>query len=269
MTLQSSFQEAVLDPVNEVRSATVRSAGTLTYGELEYSIPYALVGEVGSERPVVLVSGGVHGEEQAGVHAAVQFLRERADAYTDRFSFLILPCVNPSGFDANSSENGAGVNVNRSFGADLGSVEAKLVDELLRKLRLRYRFTMDLHEIDPSWSDEGFRPEENPRSCYLYETAASDVPRIGRHIIDSLPEGTEVCDWLEVYGDLCDGGVVSYPTGNLNSIYAQRTTFDAHLFERYTSHSFTTETPIGWPMKKRVATQLSFLEAALDLVSAE
>ena len=52
-----------------------------------------------STKPTVFISAGIHGDEPAGVHAAVQFLNHGLPEYADRFNFVVMPCLNPDGFD--------------------------------------------------------------------------------------------------------------------------------------------------------------------------
>lgn len=211
----------------------------------------------------VLISGGIHGDEIAGVYACLEFLEKHAQNYKD-LRFITFPCINPTGFELDRLENYKGLNLNRLFGTDSKEPEIKSIENFLKKLNLNYLFTMDFHEVDPEYEGEGFTKEDNPTECYIYETQEDKSKRIGRKIINELPSGTEVCDWPEIYGDKNNKGVVSYPESCGNPIYAEATTFDGYLNSQYTDHSFTTETPLGWSLEKRVATHLSFLLTALN-----
>jgi len=62
--------------------------------------------------------------------------------------------------------------------------------------------------------------------------------------------------------------VVSYPEGNQNPVYAAGTTLDGYVYGKYSQHTFTTETPIGWPLDKRVQAHLLWLRTALEKYSA-
>lgn len=121
-----------------------------------------------------------------------------------------------------------------------------------------------MHEIPPYWADEGFQAKDNPLTAYLYETHIDKSKRMGRAMIDSLPRDIEVCPWPTIYGDIADRGLVTYPEGNRNQIYAEQTSLDGYLQLRYSPHTFTTETPIGWKLEKRIRTHLSWLQTALD-----
>ena len=90
----------------------------------------------------------------------------------------------------------------------------------------------------------------------------------GTTLIASLPKDFEVCKWPKIYGDVALNGVVSYPEGNLNPVYAEQTTLDGYLHGRFTPHTFTSETPLGWTEEKRVQTHLTWLRTALKKYSA-
>ncbi len=237
--------------------------GPVTYGTKHYPI-YALVSKgPQGKRKNVLLSAGVHGDEPAGVFSLLQFLERDVARYTDRFRFFVLPCVNPSGFEADSLENHGGNNINRAFKKETPAQEAKLVMDQLAMWKETFAFTIDMHEIPAYWADEGFTEKDNPKAAYLYETQLEKGKRIGRDMLNGLPKDAEISHWPKIYGDSAVRGLVSYPEGNGNKIYAEQTTLDGFLHGRFSAHTFTSETPTGWPLEKRIRVQLSWLETAL------
>ncbi len=217
----------------------------------------------------ILITAGVHGDEPAGVHAALDFLRDIAPTFSDCFQFYVLPCVNPSGFEANTLATMTGVNINRSFTSRSTVLEVRAIKQWLRASGRQFRATFDLHEAPPYYQGEGFTEQDNPSGTYLYEMAPDDGMRIGHDLIRALPPDVEICTWPTIYHDVNDCGVIAYPTACRNSVYAQRTTLDAYVHGRYTQHSFTTETPTGWSLEKRIATHLTYLCVALQLMSRD
>jgi hypothetical protein len=219
--------------------------------------------------PGVLISAGVHGDEIAGVFAALEFLETQTRTVSRRFPIAVLPCINPSGFELDRLETADGANINRLFGTGSQQPEVVAVESWLEQSRCRFLATFDLHEVSPRYRGEGFVESDNPDACFLYETQADRARRIGPALIDVLPPSIEVCQWPRVYLDLNDNGVVSYPEACNNPIYARQTTFDAYLNGRFTPHSFTFETPMGWSLENRVQTHLLWLEAALSRLGDE
>jgi succinylglutamate desuccinylase len=216
----------------------------------------------------VLISGGIHGDECAGVYAALRVLESVQREFEHRFQFVIFPCVNPSGFDRTTLLTASGVNLNRIFGTDSDQTEVRAIETWLRTHRPRFEMTFDLHEVRPDYVGEGYAERDNPRGAYLYELASDGSPRFGRAMIEGLPPQIAVCDWPTIYHDVNDRGVVSYPQDARNVVYAKGRTFDSFLNSRYTGHSFTLETPTGWPLETRVDTHLSWIRTALRLSAA-
>lgn len=212
----------------------------------------------------ILLSAGVHGDEPAGIYTILKFLEDHIEEFLDKYRFVIYPCVNPSAFEASTLETMNGANLNRLFTPETSQTEIHLIIEDLLKLNLDFQFAMDLHEAPPYYEGEGYLKKDNPHACWIYESRRDECERLGRGMIDTLPPDIEVCTWPFIYHDISDRGVINFlaeTTGN--PVYAEGTTFDAFVFERYTGHSFTTETPTGWSMEKRVRTQLHFLLTAL------
>jgi hypothetical protein len=175
--------------------------------------------------------------------------------------------LNPSGFEAKTLETSDGINLNRSFGINSKQAEIASTEAYLEQLNLQFRVAFDLHETVPNYVGEGFNEDDNPRSCFLYETTELRIEPVGRAILDSLPTSVEICDWDEIYLDKAVAGLVHYPLACKNPIYAQKTSFDAFLNGRYTHHSFTTETPTSWELRKRIDTQLRMVCSGLELIS--
>jgi hypothetical protein len=259
------FAREVEARVRRLSGVSTTSIGSATYGPRSYPILACVAAGDGTpDRPWVLISAGVHGDEVAGVFAALEFLETQAPALAPWFQFEVFPCINPSGFELGTLETADGANLNRLFGTNSTQPEVVAVDSWLKERKRQFVATFDLHEVFPDYRGEGFVESDNPRACYLYETQVDPTRRIGRAMIDALPASFEVCRWPFIYKDRNDNGVVSYPEACLNAIYAEHTTFDAYLNGRFTAHSFTLETPMGWPLEKRVQTHLFWLDAALS-----
>jgi Succinylglutamate desuccinylase / Aspartoacylase family len=252
--------EAKLAPMKGVR---IEQIASVRYGAASWPILCVRSTRWEAGRPTVLISGGVHGDEEAGVHAALAFLAEGQFEFDGVLQFVVFPCVNPSGFDADTLETASGANLNRLFRINSAQPEIRAVEDWLRVQAQHFVMTFDLHEVRPDYVGEGFTAKDNPRGAYLYETVSDDSERVGRSMIDALPSNRPVCDWPTIYDDINQAGVVSYPEACRNKIYAEGTSFDSFLGSRYTGHSFTLETPVGWSLSDRVDTHLTFLKVAL------
>ena len=264
-----SFTQEVETRITRLGGNVVTVLGFAGYGDHTYPILASVSEDSSANKPWVLISGGVHGDEVAGVYAALAFLETSAKSLSSHFRIAVLPCINPSGFEQATLETANGANLNRLFGTDSQQAEVAAVDSWLNELNVRFLATFDLHEVYPFYRGEGFVETDNPRSCYLYETQSNPSKRIGRSLIDSLPPSFEICRWPFIYKDRNFDGVVSYPEGCFNPVYAQQTTFDAYLQSRFTTHSFTFETPMGWPLLKRIEAHLIWLNAAFSRLQSD
>ena len=84
----------------------------------DYEIRALKVGRRSETKKTILMTGGVHGDEPAGVEAVLTFLEGPVETYLDDFFFCVIPCVNPSGLDLGTRENKEKQDVNRGMSDD-------------------------------------------------------------------------------------------------------------------------------------------------------
>ena len=109
----------------------------------DYPVFKVVLGSQSGERENILITGGVHGDETAGVEASLKFLERDNVALLKRFSFWVFPCINPHGYVHDTRENGEGADVNRSFATD-DVPEASIVKRALGQTQ--FAFAIDFHE---------------------------------------------------------------------------------------------------------------------------
>ena len=78
----------------------------------------------------MLLTSGVHGDEPAGIEAVLRFLESAPSTYPG-FEFVVVPCVNPTGYVRSTRENIRGVDINRPFEAD-DEEEVRIIKDLLK-----------------------------------------------------------------------------------------------------------------------------------------
>lgn len=215
----------------------------------------------------IFLAAGVHGEEPAGALAVLRFCQLLVRDYLKDFTFHIAPCVNPDGFDHGRRTGSGGRDLNRNFGPHSSEPECRAVMEWISSVQPRsreaYQVAIDLHEIDPNWSAEGFSAEDNPHQFYLYETCEERPRRIGKRVLEAGAKFGSPCLWDKIYEDKNSDGVISYPEANGNSVYAQPVTLEGWMAQEYTRQSFTFETPCGWRLEQRVNVHLAMLNEVL------
>jgi murein peptide amidase A len=209
--------------------------------------------------PVVAIAAGVHGDEPAGPWALLELVESQA--LDPRLRYCILPCTNPSGFDAKTRGNADGVDVNRSFGGNGGTSEARAVLEFLRGQH--FALSIDLHE---DCDATGF---------YCYEYGGGEI---GRAVVATLESQGFPIDPLEVTfglaGPLDDahcvrewGRIVADAAreagllGGLSSSLA--------LARTGARHALTFETPAGIPWDTRRAMHRVAVRTAIAAVLEE
>ncbi|MBI3336399.1 M14 family metallocarboxypeptidase [Candidatus Peregrinibacteria bacterium] len=270
--IRRSYERDVVQPLKKWNGGLVTEFNNVTYGSHVYPLlAMEYLNVFVPKNSTVLISGGVHGDEPAGVYAVLDFLREEADQYTDRMNMIVLPCINPSGFEANKRKTMNGKDLNRLFGTGSDQPEIRSAEEYLARLQMRFRITLDCHEDGPTdeMAEEGVTGADVPPGCYVYENMVDTKRRIGRALIHALPPSVEVCTAPIVYGDTNDQGVIAYPEANGNPFYAKGTSFDAYLLDHWTDHSLTMETSMLWSMEKRIEVHRTWIRTALDLILRE
>ncbi|MGA1199363.1 MAG: M14 family zinc carboxypeptidase, partial [Candidatus Latescibacterota bacterium] len=107
----------------------------------DYPIYRLLIGE--PNRPTVFLTGGMHGDELAGVEAIFRFLEQDLTPVLSHFRFFIIPCINPTGYVANTRLNAQGKDINRAFDSK-ETPESKAIKKALEGHR--FVFHLDMHE---------------------------------------------------------------------------------------------------------------------------
>lgn len=209
-------------------------------------------GERINSRKNILVTAGVHGNEPAGVYAALSII----DSINDiPYNVTVIPCVNPVGFEYDIRENNGFVDVNRNFQYPTESYEAKFIIKHFIKQSPNFHFTVDFHESGHGPNTGVIRnPEDRfPDGFYFWEICREQERRVGKKIISHLMEkGFKPCMWRNIFGDFNNGGVIQYPDDMASAEYINAPTFDMYLNKFYTNHSFTLESLISWDMDERI-----------------
>ncbi len=236
--------------------------GSKQIGIIDDKYPFYIINSgVGQKK--VLISGGVHGDEPAGVYAVIDFFENHAKPYLSDFEFTAFPCVNPYGFENCARGNSQGLNLNREFKIDTIADENRLIIPKLEK----YLFFMDFHETMREFEMVGEEPiGTDYDEFYLWEICKNHDQRIGLDIVRNVEKaGLKVCKETVIFGDRNNGGVIWYPEDAGTPCYALDSVFDSYMESNHTSQAFTIETPRdAWTLEKRVLAHIISLRTALD-----
>lgn len=190
----------------------------------------------------ILITGGVHGDEPAGVQAVLQFLARDNTELLKRFSFVVIPCVNPYGYVHDTRENRDGLDINRSFETEEVS-EVAIVKKALGQTQ--FSLAIDFHE---DYEAKGF---------YLYEGK-----RDGQLI------GPELANTVKSIGPIDTEDSGEDTTAIAHGVYKVATEWGTqglapYLLHFHSEHVIITETPTAWPLEQRAALHLGVLDTAL------
>lgn len=96
--------------------------------------------------PVVLLQGGVHGDEINGIETLRRMVEAGTFEQIKKGSIIAIPLLNVFGFINFSREVPDGKDVNRSFpGSSRGSLASRIANTLTRKIMPHVDYAIDLH----------------------------------------------------------------------------------------------------------------------------
>lgn len=226
-TVKRSYKDDVLSAIDALR----KRFDVVDYGRLDTvseNYPLFALKTRGwlDELPVVLVTGGVHGYETSGVHGALQFLEQQAQAYAGRVNLIVAPCVSPWAYERIHRWNANAVDPNRSFHENSPAQESAALIDLVAPFRDRVLVHVDLHETTDSDESE-FRPAlaardgmaqepgEIPDGFYLVDDSAHPQPAFQQSIIAAVARVTHIAP-ADAHGEIIGSpmvapGVIEYP----------------------------------------------------------
>src|SRR5262249_1938378 len=98
------------------------------------------------DRPVVLVTGGVHGYETSGVQGALQWLSDEFACHAGTVNLLVLPCVSPWAYETINRWNPDALDPNRQFKQASPAAESALAMACVSAICPGVALHVDLHE---------------------------------------------------------------------------------------------------------------------------
>ena len=231
-TKRRSYADEVVTIVERLK----RAFDVVSYGALEYAPDgtyplFALKSRAWDEsRPLVMVTGGVHGYETSGVHGALLFAERDAAAFAQQVNLLIAPCVSPWAYERIHRWNPQAVDPNRAFREPSPAEEAAALMRLLAPVRSRVALHIDLHETTDTDETE-FRPALAARDGKpdepgtipdgFYVVGDRDKPELGfqQAVIAAVARVTHIApadEKGEIIGaKVVAPGVILYPTRSL------------------------------------------------------
>jgi len=219
---------------------TMQTIGQVEYGSFTAPVQVISFAPKGKADYRILIDGGVHGNEPAGVEAVmdlVQRVAKQPGKYKN-VSFDFIVCVNPWGWAHDIRFNKEGRDVNRDF-ASFKSQEAGIIRDFVKGKT--YDLIIDHHE-DPS--GKGF---------YMYQYAKPDQI-LSRAVIDSVRKaGYPIEQDINMILLKTDDGLIDAPKWGLWYMKLSRQLSMTNYFRLNISDNvYTVETPTMLAPKDRL-----------------
>ncbi|WP_440872700.1 M14 family metallopeptidase [Vibrio diabolicus] len=224
--VKRSYQDEVVSKIDALRERfDVEQYGALSYNEARFPLFCIKTRNWDSTKPVVLVTGGVHGYETSGVHGALKFVETEAERYAEHFNIVVAPCVSPWGYEVINRWNPNAIDPNRSFYEDSPAEESANLMKLVATLGDALMH-IDLHETTDSDETE-FRPALAardgieyiegmiPDGFYTVGDSENPQPEFQKAVIESVAKVTHIApadENGEIIGSpVVQFGVINYP----------------------------------------------------------
>ncbi len=222
-----SYADDVLGPLARLAARfEVLPYGEVAYAGERYPLQAIRVGRWNPGLPGVLVTGGVHGYETSGVHGALLFLDQHAEAFAQRVNLLVVPCVSPWAYERIHRWNHDAVDPNRSFRHPSPAQEAGALMQLVARWQGQFEAHIDLHETTDTDESEyrpalaardgkAFEPGSIPDGFYLVDDTENPQPEFQRAIIAAVERVTPIAP-ADAQGEMigtpvAGHGVIRYP----------------------------------------------------------
>ncbi|WP_225862030.1 M14 family metallopeptidase [Ideonella benzenivorans] len=207
--VRRSYRDEVLTPLQAglPSALEVFSYGTLDYDRLglgRYPLQAVRSRHWQADRPVVLVTGGVHGYETSGVQGALQWLRQDGARHAAAVNLLVLPCVSPWGYETINRWNPDALDPNRQFKPGSPAAEAALAMACVAAQAPQVALHIDLHEttdtdnseFGPAKAARDGRPAEAlppiPDGFYLVGDTERPEPAFQQALVEAVRRVTHI-----------------------------------------------------------------------------
>lgn len=226
--------------------------GNFPYQKLEVDI-YSF--SLGRGPKNILITSGIHGEEQAAPYALLQFIQGHIKKYLHDYTFTIIPIINPTGFSKKTRRGSGNRDLNRYFGKEGCFPENNIVLEFLKDKTFDHHF--DMHE------DIDIRHG----GAYVYENGSNHgseakILELTREFLSWIEtQGIKINRSPVIYGARNDQGIIHRPVEHQPDAKIQKlgALVPVLLTRSITKRGTTLETSMWYPFDLRVTVQVKHL----------
>lgn len=252
-SLQGRNQRHFDELMKRFDAIEARGWARATWGVVDdsYSI-YSFERAAPPGRPVILLVGGIHGNEPAGVEAALRWMESDFPEHQE-FGWLVIPCANPSGWVRHRRTNSLKRDLNRHFRDPECCEECAALRRATAQRR--FLFSMDFHEDDEA---PGF---------YVCEIR-NHPPFAAEKLVEAVEPILPIwrAEYLDGRRAAADGCVRRFPVTTASLNRRKYWPLEFYLLQGHTEHTFCTETPVSFAMELRVTAHHAALQAACAFV---
>lgn len=275
---QRDYQKDVVSRLKKLPNDKMRliQYGHLTEDGAQYPLYYVQIGEPKNGKPNILYTAGVHGYEPSSIEAALHFLENDVESYSEESNLRIYPCISPWAYEFNHRWNAFAHDPNRLFSKNKEwADECRWFMQSLEVSKFKFDIALDGHETPDRDVDlrksrasrYGTKLEDYwrdvPQGSYLMiSTPKKNISRLrmafGDAIIDAIAHTSPIAPEEMVLGSLNLNGVtVSKPVEGTMRWYLERHAAHVGITEIYPDHH-----EMG--KDKAIQTQLAALKSGIN-----
>ena len=204
-------------------------------------------------KPIILISAGIHGDEPAPVIALYQLLNDHFFS-SENFDWRIYPILNPTGLKSGTRENAEGIDLNRDF------LDTRSPEILAYKSSLEAEGSIDMSlNLHEDWEAKGF---------YLYALSPNNSGGYGETILESVGKSGPIEKSESVDGHPSRNGLI-LPLEFVNEDSLNDGWPEAiHLYRTKPHIHFTMESPSCLPIQTRANMQIRAVKTAVGLMTS-
>ena len=204
--------------------------GVIRYAKQSFPLQVIRVQRTANQAPACIFAG-VHGNEIAGTEAALSLIEALAKDKTlyPHTNFVILPLVNPWGWERGFRYNFAGQDIARNFALE-GTQETALIKALLAHEHCQ--LVVDLHE-DSTHSGFYLLTYANPDPAFTPKLLQEVANELGIAAAENVPQGV-------------------YQIAAKEFATNSRPTLSQYAREQGVKQTYIIETPMELPLEQRV-----------------